>query len=93
MNLQSDVTAFYGSRLAGQGENVNVDSSYNTYLHPGLPSGPVSNVSDSSLQAVAHPASTDWLYFVSDNQGNTYFSSTLEEHKALTAQHCPECAQ
>jgi len=93
MNLQSDVTAFYGSRLAGQGENVNVDSSYNTYLHPGLPSGPVSNVSDSSLQAVAHPANTDWLYFVSDNQGNTYFSSTLEEHKALTALHCPQCAQ
>lgn len=93
MNLQSDVTAFYGSRLAGQGENVNVDSSYNTYLHGGLPSGPVSNVSSVSLLAVAHPANTDWLYFVSDKQGNTYFSSTLEEHKALTAQHCPECTQ
>lgn len=93
MNLQSDVTAFYGSRLAGQGENVNFDSPYNTYLHAGLPVGPVSNISDSSLQAVAHPANTDWLYFVSDKQGNTYFSSTLEEHKALTAQHCPECAQ
>jgi UPF0755 protein len=88
MPLGSDVTAFYGARLAGQSPNVNYDSPYNTRLHPGLPPGPISNVTESSLQAVAHPAGTDWLYFVAGDDGNVHFSHTLEEHQALTQQYC-----
>jgi cell division protein YceG involved in septum cleavage len=37
---------------------------------------------------VANPASTDWLFFVSGDDGVTYFSKTVEEHEALVAQHC-----
>jgi UPF0755 protein len=88
MPLGSDVTAFYGARLNGQAPSTTYDSTYNTLLHKGLPPGPISNVSSSSLSAVAHPAGTDWLYFVSGDNGTTYFSRTAEEHDALTAQYC-----
>jgi len=88
MPLGSDVTAMYGSRLAGQGDSLAYDSPYNTRLHTGLPPAPISNVDDGALQAVAHPANTDWLYFVAGDDGTTHFSHTLEEHQALTQQYC-----
>jgi len=88
MPLGSDVTAMYGSRMAGQGTSLAFDTPYNTRLHTGLPPTPISNVSASSLQAVAHPASTDWLYFVAGDDGVTHFSHTLDEHEALTRQYC-----
>lgn len=94
MMLGSDVTAMYGSRLAGQGTSLTYDSAYNTLIHTGLPPTPISNVSDSSLQAVAHPASTNWLYFVAGDDGTTHFSNTLQEHQALTQQYCHKlCGQ
>lgn len=94
MPLGSDVTAFYGAILAGREPSVIFDSQYNTRLHKGLPPGPISNVSDSSLAAVAFPAETDWLYFVAGDDGKTYFSKTLAEHEALTAAHCKRlCAE
>ncbi len=88
INLQSDVTAFYGALIAGQQPSVNFDSRYNTYLHAGLPVGPISNVSASSLQAVAHPASTDFLYFVAGDDGTVYFAQTKAEHEAQVAKYC-----
>jgi UPF0755 protein len=88
MPLGSDVTANYGAIIAGQAPSLTYDSPYNTLIHTGLPPGPISNVSDSSLTAVAHPADTDWLYFVAGDDGNTYFSKTLEEHEALTKEYC-----
>lgn len=88
MPLGSDVTAMYGSRLAGQGTSLSYDTPYNTLIHTGLPPTPISNVSNSSLQAVAHPASTDWLYFVTGDDGVTHFSNTLQEHEQLTQQYC-----
>lgn len=88
MMLGSDVTAFYGAIMAGQAPSVLFDSPYNTRIHAGLPPGPISNVSNSSLKAVAFPAQTDWVYFVAGDDGKTYFSKTLTEHEALTAQHC-----
>lgn len=93
MKLQSDATAKYGAVLDGKpdlsyNENLRYSSPYNTYENAGLPPGPVSNVSETSLKAVANPASTDWLYFVSGDDGKTYFSRTLEEHEALTARYC-----
>jgi len=74
--------------LAGKTQSVTYDTPYNTYLHKGLPPTPVSNVSEVSLQAVAHPANTDWLYFVSGDDGTTYFSKTLQDHDALVAKYC-----
>lgn len=93
MKLQSDATAKYGAVLDGRddltySQTLAYSSPYNTYEQAGLPPGPVSNVTESSLTAVARPASTDWLYFVSGDDGKTYFSKTLAEHEALTQQYC-----
>lgn len=93
MELGSDPTAFYGAIKASQEPSVLFDTPYNTRLHAGLPPGPISNVSASSLQAVANPASTDYVYFVAGDDGKTYFSHTLKEHEALTAQHCKKLCQ
>lgn len=88
MQLGSDVTAFYGAIIAGQEPSVGYDTPYNTRIHTGLPAGPISNVSTSSLRAVASPANTDYLFFVAGDDGTTYFSHTIQEHEALTRQHC-----
>ncbi len=90
MPLGSDPTALYGALLFGIEPSVSADTPYNTRLYEGLPPGPINNISAESLKAVASPAGTDYLYFVSGDDGNTYFSNTLEEHEALTAQHCIE---
>lgn len=94
IKLQSDATAKYGAVLAGVDEELNYSqtlvysSAYNTYQNAGLPPGPISNVSESALQAVATPAKTDWLFFVSGDDGTTYFSRTAAEHEALTERYC-----
>lgn len=93
MQLGSDVTAFYGSEKAGQGQSVVYDTPYNTRLHDGLPPTPISNVSAISMQAVARPANTDWLFFVAGDDGTTYFSKTVEEHEALTKKYCHKLCQ
>lgn len=90
MRLGSDVTAFYGAYVAGMEPSVRYDSPYNTRLYAGLPPTPISNVTVSSLEAVAHPADTDWLYFVSGDDGTTYFARTLQEHEANVAKYCTE---
>lgn len=86
--LESDATAGYGAILAGVTPSLTYESAYNTYNHDGLPPTPISNVSEASLRAVASPSPTDWLYFVSGDDGITYFSHTLEEHEALAKRHC-----
>lgn len=92
MALGSDVTAFYGSRLAGQGDSVFYDSPYNTRLHPGLPPTPIGNTNSWALKAVANPAPGDYLFFVAgddgDNKGKVFFSHTVAEHEALTKKYC-----
>jgi UPF0755 protein len=94
MTLGSDVTALYGSLLAGKAGSLTYDSPYNTLLHKGLPPTPISNVSDSSLQAVAHPANTDYLFFVAGDDGVTHFTHTAEEHEAAAKQYCHKlCGQ
>lgn len=96
MRLQSDVTVLYGQVLAGKGTdqvNTSFESPYNTFLHDGLPVGPISNVTNSGLQAVAHPSNTDYLFFVAGDDGVTYFSRTIAEHQAAVAAHCKGCSQ
>lgn len=88
MPLGSDVTAYYGSIAAGLAPSLAYDSPYNTLIHTGLPPTPISSVNASALLAVAHPAATDYLYFVTGDDGVTHFSNTLEEHEAATAQYC-----
>jgi UPF0755 protein len=92
--LGSDVTANYGAVKTGLAPNLSYDSPYNTLLHPGLPPTPISTVSTSSLYAATHPAGTDWLYFVTGDNGTTYFSTNLQDHQAQTQQYCHKlCSQ
>jgi UPF0755 protein len=64
-------------------DDLQVASTYNTYLHPGLPPGPISNPGLSALKAVAFPAQTRYLYFrmACDNSGRHNFSVTFEQHE------------
>jgi UPF0755 protein len=80
MPFQSDITYNYAQKIG--------DDAYNTYNHAGLPPGPISNVSETSIQAVAHPAATHWLYFVTGDNVITYFSSTGQEHDKQVQQYC-----
>lgn len=88
--LGSDPTALYGALIAGIDPTVFADTPYNTRIYTGLPPGPINNISAESLEAIAYPADTDYIFFVSGDDGNTYFSRTLQEHEALTAKHCIE---
>lgn len=90
MRLQSDATTRYGAIVQGRPYVPGFDSPYNTYTYAGLPPTPVSNMSASSLHAVAEPANTDWLYFVSGDDGTTHFSKTLAEQEANIRQYCKE---
>jgi UPF0755 protein len=92
--LQSDPTADYGADLAGKPRSNSFDSPYNTYLHKGLTPGPISNVTGDALKAVAHPATTDYLYFVAGDDDSVHFSHTAEEHQAAIDQFChKKCRQ
>lgn len=93
MRLEADPTAHYGARLDGAALTVKYESPYNTYFIDGLPPTPISNVSAVSLQAVAHPADTEWLYFVAGDDGKTHFARTLPEHEANTAQYCKKACR
>ncbi|HEX5744214.1 MAG TPA: endolytic transglycosylase MltG [Candidatus Saccharimonadales bacterium] len=86
--LEADSTARYGSIAAGLAPNLNYDSPYNTYLHKGWPPSPISTVSEGSLHAALHPSKTHWLYFVSGDDGTTYFSTNLQDHEANTRKYC-----
>lgn len=91
MMLGSDVTFMYAANQAGVAPSVTIDSPYNTRKYVGLPPGPIANMNLSALEAVADPASGDYLYFVAgdgDDNGKTFFSTTYEEHEAAIAAHC-----
>jgi UPF0755 protein len=93
-SLGSDVTANYGAIAAGNAPSLSYDSPYNTLIHTGLPPTPISTISESSLYATTHPATTSWLYFVTGDDGTTYFSTTLQQQQANTAQYCHKlCSQ
>lgn len=67
-------------------EDTQVKSPYNTYLHPGLPPGPISNPGLRAIQATIYPTKTDYNYFLSrPDTGETVFSTTLDEHNEAKA--------
>ena len=90
MPLQSDATVSYGvngktvSTTAAERAN---DNPYNTYLHPGLPVGPISLPGSVAIDAALHPAEGKWLYFCTINleTGETVFSDTYAQHEAAVA--------
>ncbi len=86
MPLQCDPTVIYALQLAGlydgnlTRENLRFDSPYNTYVHPGLPPGPIAAPGAADLQAALEPADVSHLYFVSRNDGSHVFADTLRQH-------------
>jgi UPF0755 protein len=94
MPLMTDPSVIYGLELEGQWRgalyqgDLKRDTPYNTYLHAGLPPGPVANPGLHSLRAAMRPAGSDYLYFVAagaNPQGRSLFSSTLDEHNRNVA--------
>jgi len=88
MRLESDPTVIYGLKdFDGnlKREDLRTPSPYNTYIHHGLPPGPIANPGREALSAVIDPVKTDYLYFVSKNDGSHYFSTTLKEHNRAVA--------
>ena len=90
MPLQMDPTVIYGLQKFGGSltkKDLRKHHPYNTYLNPGLPPGPISNPGLTSLVAAVEPADTDYLYFVSRNDGSHQFSRTLREHNKAVAMY------
>ncbi len=90
MHLQSDATVSYG--VNGNTVNTTVadranNNGYNTYLHEGLPIGPISAPGAIAIDAALHPAAGSWLYFCAINleTGETVFSTTFAEHEKAVA--------
>ena len=92
MPLQTDPTVIYAALLEGRyrgtihATDLQSNSPYNTYRHAGLPPGPIASPGLASLRAVLHPPKSEYLYFVSDGQGHTKFSTTLAEHSTHVAE-------
>ena len=61
-------------------DDLKIDSPYNTYLHKGLPPGPISNPGLDAIEAARNPKESPYLYYLSGQDGKTHFSKTYEEH-------------
>jgi UPF0755 protein len=94
MPLMTDPAVIYGLELEDRWRgtiyhsDLTHDTAYNTYMHKGLPPGPIANPGARSLRASMEPAKTDYLYFVAagaNPQGHSLFSRTLEEQNQNVA--------
>jgi UPF0755 protein len=96
MALQSDATVEYGLNIVGReptADELHQDTPYNTYLHTGLTPTPIANPGLASLQAAAHPATTQFLFWVADGCGHNHYATTAKQHDQQVAQYldspCP----
>jgi UPF0755 protein len=93
MLLQCDPTVIYALKQAEKYKpplllkDLSYSSLYNTYVHSGLPPGPIGNPGESAIRAALAPAATDFLYFVANTQGGHFFASTLAEHNQNVAKY------
>jgi UPF0755 protein len=92
MPLQADPTVQYAIQVrTGERKprlynaDYRIESPYNTYLHPGLPPGPVGAPGRKSIEAVLQPARVAYLYFVAGPDGRHRFSRTYQEHLRTVA--------
>ncbi len=88
MKLESDVTFHYAAKKLGVAPRVDIVSPYNTRLVGGLPPTPISNMNYSALQAVANPASGEYVYFIAGDNGKIYYAHTFEQHTENIKKHC-----
>jgi peptidoglycan lytic transglycosylase G len=101
--LACDPTVIYAARLDHRmlerplppirESDLVFQSPYNTYLHAGLPPGPIASPGEASLRAAFHPASGDALYFVSNNHGSHIFARTLAQHLQNVSRYRRQVAQ
>ncbi len=86
MPLQCDPTVIYSMKLLGiykgniSKRDLHRDHPYNTYVHKGLPPGPICNPRMKALLAAVSPAEVDYLFFVSRNDGSHVFSTSYRDH-------------
>ncbi len=86
MKLACDPTVIYAVKLVKPWDGVinrsdlQLDSPYNTYLNPGLPPGPIANPGLDSIRAALFPEQTEFLFFVSKNDGRHIFSEKYSDH-------------
>jgi len=99
MLLGADPTVIYAALLAGRyrgtiyQSDLQFESPYNTYKYPGLPPGPIANPGAGALEAAMHPATSEYLYFVSDNNGYHRFAQSAAEHDRNVAAYRKAAAQ
>ncbi|MPM70710.1 Endolytic murein transglycosylase [bioreactor metagenome] len=67
--------------------DFSIDSPYNTYKYPGLPPKPICSPGYNSLYAAFHPTESDYLYYITGNDGKMYYAKTLDEHNSNIAKH------
>ncbi|MBX3312016.1 MAG: endolytic transglycosylase MltG [Microbacteriaceae bacterium] len=91
--LQSDATVAYGTGKlhtvwTTDADRADTNNPYNTYVHKGLPVGPIGAAGDLAIDAALNPTAGDWMYFVPINlrTGETVFSRTMDEHNRAVAQ-------
>lgn len=101
MPLDTDPSVIYAALLEHRyrgtiyASDLKAQSPYNTYVHAGLPPGPICNPGVPSLEAAMHPAQSSYLYFVSDpaHAGHSLFAATLEQHERNVAAYRKEEAR
>lgn len=86
--LGADATFMYVAQQRNVTPTITIDSPYNTRINTGLPPGPIASPDIVALQAAVTPADTDYLFFVSGDDGRNHFARTQAEHEANTRQYC-----
>ena len=84
MKLQADPTAVYGTKAwitKVTKDDLKRRSPYNTYLHKGLPPGPIANPGEGAIIAALYPEKVDYLFFVAQGDGSHYFSKDFGSHE------------
>jgi UPF0755 protein len=90
MPLQADATVLYAKGVWQSGVTLDdrkVDSPYNTYLHGGLPPGPIANPGLKSIDAALQPGQSTYLYYLSDPQGHNHYATTYDQFVQLLHQY------
>ncbi len=90
MRLQADPTAVYGTKAWVTNitaKDLRRSSPYNTYLHKGLPPGPIANPGQGAILAALYPENVDYLFFVAQGDGSHYFSSDYGAHEKAVGRY------
>ncbi len=99
--LQTDATIQYftATRRCGEqnmecewwkavtGEDLSLDSAYNTYKNTGLPPSPIANPGESSIKAALNPTTSSYWYYIHDKEGQIHYAATIEEQGANIAKY------